>query len=246
MIVYAITNLVNGKRYIGMTEQSLRLRWSQHKKVAAAGVDTAIHHAIRKYGSENFKIEPLASILPSMGRKTLCEIERVIIAQEGTMSPAGYNLTPGGDGLPKGETNPNFGRKSTETKREKLRAAWTPERRAQAAKTMFETRCRPEVDKKIRAANSSEEARAKGRASWTPERRAEAAVRMVSNRRKYKESPEAKDARIERFIAPSRTADFKKAASERMKTFRAQHPELNASHSVWMKKQWDAKRGVVQ
>jgi len=52
-IIYKITNLVNGKIYIGQTTQSLRQRWKGHvndKRMIT-------YDALKKYGKENFKIE---------------------------------------------------------------------------------------------------------------------------------------------------------------------------------------------
>lgn len=54
-VVYLITNLVNGKYYVGQTIQSLKQRFRVH----ANHPSTYIAKAIRKYGRDNFLIETL-------------------------------------------------------------------------------------------------------------------------------------------------------------------------------------------
>lgn len=95
MIIYIATNTINGKRYVGMTEQSLSKRIRDHRLAVRKGSKTAFHCALRNYGFENFKFEPIAS---ARTRENLQEAEREIIAQERSIAPFGYNLTPGGDG----------------------------------------------------------------------------------------------------------------------------------------------------
>lgn len=55
MIVYKITNLVNGKVYVGQTIRSLEDKWKQHLTLRN-GCPKLIA-AIKSYGVENFKIE---------------------------------------------------------------------------------------------------------------------------------------------------------------------------------------------
>ena len=59
--IYKITNLINGKIYIGQTIQSIKDRWYRHvgnsKWLSQHEVNMAIKRAIRKYGKENFKLE---------------------------------------------------------------------------------------------------------------------------------------------------------------------------------------------
>ena len=58
MIIYKITNIKNGKFYIGKTTRTLELRFKEH----CNGKDIfkmPIASAIKKYGKENFKIESL-------------------------------------------------------------------------------------------------------------------------------------------------------------------------------------------
>lgn len=95
-IIYVATNLVNGKRYVGMTSMPLRRRVQSHLQVAAKGSPTILHNAIRKHGSEAFTFEQVASC---SSREDMQEAERALIRQEGTMYPAGYNMTLGGDGF---------------------------------------------------------------------------------------------------------------------------------------------------
>jgi group I intron endonuclease len=95
--IYAITNLITGKMYIGQTVRSLAVRWSVHRQCARHGEQSALCRAIRKYGEENFLIEPICSCPVDL----LYERERYFIAawDTGVDHGRGYNLTAGGDGL---------------------------------------------------------------------------------------------------------------------------------------------------
>lgn len=55
MGIYMITNKVNGKIYIG-SSMNIRNRWRDHRNKER---NTIIHHAIKKYGEDNFLIEVL-------------------------------------------------------------------------------------------------------------------------------------------------------------------------------------------
>ncbi|MBR5914145.1 MAG: GIY-YIG nuclease family protein [Selenomonadaceae bacterium] len=88
MIIYKITNLINGKIYVGQTKFSVEKRFKEHAKA-----DSLIGRAIRKYGKENFKIEVIETC------KTFIELnEREIfwIAKLNCKVPNGYNIADGG------------------------------------------------------------------------------------------------------------------------------------------------------
>ncbi len=55
-----------------------------------------IHHAIRKYGLDQFEWDEVCSDVPN---KDLNRMEIECIAWFGTKAPKGYNLTDGGDGF---------------------------------------------------------------------------------------------------------------------------------------------------
>jgi group I intron endonuclease len=96
MLIYLITNKVNGKVYVGKTTKTLAHRWKEHKTAAKNGGHTIIQAAIRKYGDENFEIRELVQA------KTLEELSTLekthIQLYRATDSTVGYNMTPGGDG----------------------------------------------------------------------------------------------------------------------------------------------------
>lgn len=124
-IIYVATNNVNGKRYVGMTSMALRRRVQSHLQVAAKGSQTILHNAIRKHGADAFTFEHVAS---AQCREDMQAVERAMIEQEGTMYPAGYNMTPGGDGF-----HGRRRRSSVEQGAAKIRAAHaarTPEEKA--------------------------------------------------------------------------------------------------------------------
>lgn len=113
MIIYKITNLVNGKIYVGQTAYPLAVRWNAHVRYALAGGDgTRLAFAVRKYGRESFVVERIAE---ADSRDLLNELERKYIAELRSYLPEfGYNLAMGGSG-----GNPN---KET---REKISASRT-------------------------------------------------------------------------------------------------------------------------
>lgn len=90
-IIYKITNILNGKIYVGQTIQKLAKRISQHKSIKKKlGIDAAI----AKYGWDNFTAE----IIEECPVEMLNEREIFWIAELNTKVPNGYNLTDGGYG----------------------------------------------------------------------------------------------------------------------------------------------------
>jgi group I intron endonuclease len=58
MVIYKITNTINGKVYIGQTIQSnAKMRWYSHQADARTGKKSHLYDSIRKYGVENFAWE---------------------------------------------------------------------------------------------------------------------------------------------------------------------------------------------
>ena len=96
MIIYLITNTVNGKQYVGKTQISTAHSWWQHCYEARIGSHCAVHRAIRKYGRASFTIEDI-DIAESTA--DLASKERAWIAKLSSRTPRGYNLTDGGEGV---------------------------------------------------------------------------------------------------------------------------------------------------
>lgn len=93
--IYRITCLVNKKKYIGLTGVSVEHRWKQHLESINSS-NFALHNAIRKYGANNFIVETLKEKLT---KEEACFWEQQFIIGEDTISPKGYNLTRGGEGV---------------------------------------------------------------------------------------------------------------------------------------------------
>jgi len=110
-LIYVITNLINGKQYIGQTIQGLDKRKKQHLKDAKAlRYDVPLYRAIRKYGIEAFswEIEDYA-----FSREELDQKEIFYIEQYGTLcSKHGYNCASGGS------NGNNFAGKTPEERQE--------------------------------------------------------------------------------------------------------------------------------
>lgn len=99
MIVYAATNLINGKKYVGYTTKELSERIKGHIRKSKNKGDKhyfyVFQSALRKYGSDNFTWEILHSC-DQLDEVTKMEIN--FIKELNTISPYGYNLTEGGNG----------------------------------------------------------------------------------------------------------------------------------------------------
>jgi group I intron endonuclease len=56
MHIYTITNLINGKVYVGQTVQkNPKMRWYAHLADARSGKKSHLYDSIRKYGVDNFQ-----------------------------------------------------------------------------------------------------------------------------------------------------------------------------------------------
>lgn len=92
--IYKITNKINGKCYIGKTEQSIEKRFKQH--IHDAGTERCrlrpLYRAMNKYGVENFTVETLEECEDTVSR------EIYWIEFYKSYGRTGYNATKGGDG----------------------------------------------------------------------------------------------------------------------------------------------------
>ena len=93
--IYKITNLVNGKEYIGQTSLSIQERFKQHIHDANKGYynHRPLYNAFNKYGIENFIIEELEEC----NTEEVDQKEIEYINKFNTYSN-GYNATLGGEG----------------------------------------------------------------------------------------------------------------------------------------------------
>ena len=103
--IYKITHRDSGKAYVGLTKFRFRRRMNGHrnkamrpeaKRVKDKGC-VKLHNAIRKHGWDAFDAKVLYAMVPN---HLLASMEITAIAQHGTLTPAGYNLTPGGETSP--------------------------------------------------------------------------------------------------------------------------------------------------
>ena len=94
--IYRLTNLVNGKVYIGQTH-NFEKRLADHLRAARNGKGFVVHRAIAKYGIDQFTCE---IILQSWKHSAILEFEKMFIEQHRSYDPEhGYNMTSGGEGL---------------------------------------------------------------------------------------------------------------------------------------------------
>jgi group I intron endonuclease len=100
MVVYKITNIINGKFYFGITMCSLSKRWTEHKcKSKSSKSHLAL--AMVKYGVDNFIIEKISDC---DSEDKMYELEVSLIKQFKTNNPEfGYNNSIGGEISSKGK-----------------------------------------------------------------------------------------------------------------------------------------------
>lgn len=92
MYLYLITNLINNKKYVGITND-YKKRWSNHK--CGNSPSMAIAKAIKKYGVDNFKFEVLLSNIP-IEEIDEYEIKYIIKYNSHVSNGHGYNISRGG------------------------------------------------------------------------------------------------------------------------------------------------------
>ena len=128
--LYAITNLVNGKKYVGIAADPQR-RWWKHRNGPQAGGSVLVKRAIDKYGLDNFRFE----ILGQGDTKTIawCEEQAILIFQ--SMVPNGYNLSTGGEiGFCGARVSPETAAKRAASNRGKKRSSECCQRISLAAR----------------------------------------------------------------------------------------------------------------
>lgn len=94
--IYKITNLVNGKIYIGKTEKTIQERFEQHKIKASQHPNRYLYDAMNHYGYSNFKIEEVELVedIDELDNREIYWIKFY-----NSINPEiGYNMTIGGDG----------------------------------------------------------------------------------------------------------------------------------------------------
>ena len=135
MLIYLVTNIVNGKKYIGQTVKSLKVRRRNHLSVAKFHkYNSYFHRALIKYGEETFDWKILHDGVENID--DLNKLEAYYISYYDTYGKGGYNLTLGGGGMSGfkrsaetrhklsianiGKNNPNYGKKPSAETRKKM------------------------------------------------------------------------------------------------------------------------------
>jgi group I intron endonuclease len=158
----------NGKKYVGVTKNTMAQRWKRHVSDAMAGSDYTFHRAIRKHGAENFTSEVLDVLTTEAGA---LRAEQLWIKELDSKN-TGYNDTDGGRGV----LNP-----SAEA-REKLRIANTGKKASPEA--------RAKMSASAKGVKESDETRARKSAAFKGRKRPDQAVRNIKVWTGRKHSPE--------------------------------------------------------
>jgi len=111
--VYAITNNLNNKIYIGSTTNSFYKRWQAYKNFYEQGINKKFRNSIKKYGLNNFTF----SIVEVVNIDVVREREEYYIKKLDTVK-SGYNIKYGGVG---GNGGANLGKKYPKPSKEVVR-----------------------------------------------------------------------------------------------------------------------------
>lgn len=93
--IYCITNLINNKKYIGKTLNSITDRFKEHCQDATRRCEEnrPLYRAMNKYGKENFRVDLVATCEENELSK-----KEIYYIQVYNTFKFGYNATKGGDG----------------------------------------------------------------------------------------------------------------------------------------------------
>lgn len=97
--IYLITNLINDKKYVGVTTKTLNRRFHQHLRQSEKPIKLVIHQAIKKYGKTHFKIELIEELQNTTEEKLFLK-ESDYINKYNTLidNGQGYNMAKYGGG----------------------------------------------------------------------------------------------------------------------------------------------------
>jgi group I intron endonuclease len=167
MVVYAITNKINGKKYIGITTNSFAERYPHGIR---AHHNPHLRNSVKKYGQENFEVILLEKNVEDM--ETLCKLEMKYIEKYDTCNvDKGYNKSLGGLGVRQIERSEEHCRNLSKAKKGiNPLASYTPEqmarRNAKLSKSlsgknnprygMTKDKLKPEALEKLRQASLGE------------------------------------------------------------------------------------------
>lgn len=88
-VVYIVTNEANNKKYVGVTNRKINIRFNEHMTHNTG----LLYRARKKYGRKNLSIDILEKdILES----DISDKEKYYIKLHNTLSPLGYNISNGG------------------------------------------------------------------------------------------------------------------------------------------------------
>ena len=97
-VIYLIVNLINGKKYVGQTQQGReKRRWQEHS-IFCANENKPLYNAIKKYGVANFEFKVIEA---DIAEDLIDEREKYYIKFYNTfyLTGHGYNMTEGGQGI---------------------------------------------------------------------------------------------------------------------------------------------------
>ena len=109
--IYKVTNNINNKIYVGITNQGYKVRFYKHCSDSIRGSNFPLHLALRKYGIDNFTTE----VIETCDTIDLLKEREIhwIKTLQSQSKEIGYNVTNGGDGA--------FGRPVSEETRQIMR-----------------------------------------------------------------------------------------------------------------------------
>ncbi len=90
--IYLLTNLVNGKKYVGQTKQKLSERICKHRS-DSKNAKQLISKAIAKHGWENFDVDIIGM---AFTQESANELESSRIKEHSSLAGHGYNVSTGG------------------------------------------------------------------------------------------------------------------------------------------------------
>lgn len=98
MIIYKITNTINGKVFVGMTRRSLSDSFNAHVGSSKYADNSPLARALKKYGRNVFTIETLETV--DTEKEDPNAVKAFWIDRLNSMTPNGYNAYSKSHGIP--------------------------------------------------------------------------------------------------------------------------------------------------